>query len=245
MISRNFTKFLMLILTTLALLNFNLELLVVALILGWFMGGIVVSVLLHRKISHRLFEFKNNFAKWTCYSLLLMSGHSSPIGWGGVHRLHHSKTDTMDDPQSPHSVGKLKTFFSIYWLKSPNPRQMIDMLKDKELVFIHKYYNHIFALYAAALFVINPLYCFYLAGVAPAVCLLFPGFINTFAHDDYTRADNTMAKNFSGIFFLILFWGENLHKDHHIDPTKVRYHKYDLGYFFIRLLGRTHDSQTK
>ena len=238
MIERNFTKVLMILLAIISMLNFHAGLCVIAIVLGWFMSGIVVSVLLHRKISHRLFEFKNNITKWFFYTLLLMSGHATPIGWGGIHRIHHSKTDTSYDPQSPHSVGRFRTFFSLYRLKNENPRQMIDLLKDKDLVFIHKYYGHIFGLYALILFLINPLYCFYFAGLAPTVCLLLPGFINTFAHDDYQLEYNTMAKNFSGIIMTIIFWGENLHKEHHRDPTNVRYHKYDIGYLFIKVLGK-------
>lgn len=37
---------------------------------------------------------------------------------------------------------------------------------------------------------------------------------------------------------MLIFWGENLHKDHHRDPTNVRYHKYDIGYLFIKVLGK-------
>lgn len=213
--------------------HFDIWLFITAVIYGWIISGITVAVILHRQLSHRLFEFKNRFVKLLCYGLLIIAGHGSPIGWAAVHRVHHSKTDTEEDYQSPHSVGRLKTMFSWYWLKVPRPKQMIDLLKDKDLLFVHQYHKIIFTSFVIILYMINPLLAFYFGGLGPFVCLLLPGLVNTFGHDDYSKEGGTMAKDLP---FTLLFWGENKHKQHHLDANSIRLAKYDLAYFFIKLI---------
>ncbi len=138
--------------------------------LGWVLSGIAVSALYHRKISHRAFEYKNKFSEYVCYLLMIMSGQGTPLGWAIIHRTHHSKTDTAEDPQSPFSVGKFKTLISWYKIDNVNPKLVIDVLRDKNLMFLHNHYNKFFAFNSLVLFLINPLWLLYFAELSVTVC---------------------------------------------------------------------------
>lgn len=214
---------------------FDVTLFVSSLILGWVLSGIAVSALYHRKISHRAFEYRNKFSEYFCYLLMIMSGQGTPLGWAIIHRTHHSKTDTKEDPQSPFSVGKFRTLISWYSVDNINPRLVMDVLRDKKLMFLHNHYNKLFTVYASVLFLINPLWLLYFAGLSVTVCAFFLGVVNTWGHSDHLRTNDTYAKNIS---FFGLLWGEGTHKDHHLTPSLAKFSNNDYCYWFIKLIGK-------
>lgn len=214
---------------------FDPVLFVSGLILGWVLSGIAVSALYHRKISHRAFEYRNKFSEYFCYLLMIISGQGTPLGWAIIHRTHHSKTDTKEDPQSPFSVGKFRTLISWYSVDNVNPRLVMDVLRDKKLMFLHNHYNKLFAVYSLVLFLINPLWLLYFAGLSVTVCAFFLGIVNTWGHSDHLRTNDTYAKNIS---FLGLLWGEGTHKDHHLTPSLAKFNNNDYCYWFIKLVGK-------
>jgi len=222
------------LLTIVSFFYFDPILFLSAVFFGWILSGIAVSALYHRKISHRAFEYKNKFWEYFCYALMVMSGQGTPLGWAIIHRTHHAKTDTAEDPQSPFSVGKFRTLISWYSIDNVNPKLVIDVLRDSKLMFLHNHYNKLFAVYFLILLLINPLFVLYFAGLSVTVCALFLGIVNTWGHSDSYHVHDTYAKNIS---FLGLLWGEGSHKDHHLNPSKVKFNDYDYCYWFIKLVG--------
>lgn len=223
------------ILTIISFYYFDLKLLILSMVFGWLLSGLAVSVLYHRKISHRCFEFKNSISEYISYLLMIMSGQGTPLGWAIIHRTHHSKTDTKEDPQSPHSVGKFKTLISWYKIDNVNPKLVIDVLRDEKLMFLHNHYNKVFLIYTIILAVIDPLWALYFAGTSVTVCALFLGIVNTWGHSDPYKTDGTYASNIGYDFIL---WGEGSHKDHHNLASSPKISKTDLGYYFIKLIGK-------
>ncbi len=223
------------LLTLICFWYFDPVLFLTGIMLGWILSGVAVSALYHRKISHRAFEYKNKVSEYLCYLLMIMSGQGTPLGWAIIHRTHHAKTDTAEDPQSPFSVGKFKTLISWYKVDNVNPKLVIDVLRDKKLMFLHNHYNKLFAVYFLVLFLISPLWAIYFAGLSVTICALFLGIVNTWGHSDLTRNQDTYAKN---IRFLNLLWGEESHKDHHLFPSKIKFQDNDYCYWFIKLIGR-------
>lgn len=215
---------------------FDSTLFIAGIFLGWILSGLAVSALYHRKISHRAFEYKNKFWEYVCYLLIIMSGQGTPLGWAIIHRTHHAKTDTAEDPQSPRSVGKFRTLISWYNVDNVNPKLVIDVLRDKKLMFLHNHYNKLFLVYSLILFSIDPLWVLYFAGLSVTVCAFFLGIVNTWGHSDQNHINNTYAKNIS---FLGLLWGEEVHKNHHINPRNVKFHDRDYCYWFIRIIGKS------
>lgn len=214
---------------------FDPTLFIAGTLLGWVLSGVAVSALYHRKISHRAFEYKNKLAEYFCYLLMIMSGQGTPLGWAMIHRTHHAKTDTNEDPQSPFSVGKFRTLISWYSIDNVNPKLVMDVLRDKKLMFLHNHYNKIFTVYVLVLFAVNPLWVLYFAGLSVTVCALFLGIVNTWGHSDLTKTSDTFAKN---IKFFGLLWGEGTHKDHHIRPSDVRFNQWDYCWWFIKLISK-------
>jgi stearoyl-CoA desaturase (delta-9 desaturase) len=221
-------------LSILCMFYFDITLFILSVLFGWILSGTAVSALYHRKISHRSFEYKNKVAEYFSYFLMLISGQGTPLGWAIIHRTHHAKTDTLQDPQSPHSVGKFKTLISWYHINDVNPKIIIDILRDKKLMMLHNHYNKMFVSYTLILFLINPLFCLYFAGLSVTVCALFLGIVNTFGHSDLTNQDGTYASNIALPWIL---WGEENHKDHHTNPSSFKISKTDWGSMFIRLIG--------
>lgn len=227
-------KVLTFILSILVPVYFDITLLIISVIFGWVLSGIAVSALYHRKISHRCFEYKNKVAEYISYALMIASGQGTPLGWAIIHRTHHAKTDTSEDPQSPHSVGKFRTLISWYKIDNVNPKLVIDILKDKKLMVLHNHYNKIFIGYMVILALFNPLFVLYFAGLSVTVCAFFLGIVNTWGHSDPYKTDNTYASNIGNNFIL---WGEGNHKDHHSKASSARISNVDFGYYFIKLIG--------
>lgn len=223
------------VLTIASFFYFNFVLFLTSVFVGWLLSGIAVSALYHRKISHRAFEYKNKFWEYVCYSLMVMSGQGTPLGWAIIHRTHHAKTDTAEDPQSPHSVGKFRTLISWYKIDNVNPKLVMDVLRNKKLMFLHNHYNKLFAFYVLILLTIDPLWTLYFAGLSVTVCAFFLGIVNTYGHNDLHKTDGTYAKN---IKFFGLLWGEETHKDHHTAPSTVCINSRDYCYWFIKLVGK-------
>jgi stearoyl-CoA desaturase (delta-9 desaturase) len=218
-------------------LFFDVSQFLLILFLSWVLSGIVVSVIYHRQLAHRQFEYSNKFWQYLSYFLIVIVGQGSPISWAAVHRRHHSVTDEDGDPQSPHVVGRVRTLLSWYTMDHVSPKQTIDLIKNTELMFLHRYIGILFAAWCLVVWI------FTTAGTALAITALLPllsslwsGWVNTFAHDDFTQQQNTMAKNIQPAW---LFWGESYHKNHHINPTQTAFGPCDLGLWVVNHIAKS------
>jgi len=217
---------------------FDWQYFLVAVIAGWVLAGFGISVILHRKISHNAFKFKNKLVERLSYAILIVSGQSSPLAWAIIHRQHHSATDTESDPQSHRIVGRWRTLFSWYRPNKVNPRQVVDLLANRDIMFLHRYIDQLFLIYAAVMLAVDPILFVYAIGVIPVTAYLFIGIINTFGHSDEQRTQGTYAANLPGAAVL---WGESYHKTHHLTPSAQQLGPYDLGYHIINLLKKHHE----
>lgn len=221
-----------------ALYLFDWQYFLVAVIAGWCLAGIAISAILHRKISHNAFKFKNKLTERLSYATLIFAGQSSPLSWAIVHRQHHAHTDTELDPQSHRIVGRWRTMLSWYQPNKVNPRQVVDLLRDADIMFLHQHIDKLFLIYAAITIAISPTLFLYAIGVIPTVAYLFIGVINTFGHSDDHCLQNTHAANLP---FPVLFWGESYHKTHHLMPSAAQLGPRDPGYYIINLLRKHHE----
>jgi stearoyl-CoA desaturase (delta-9 desaturase) len=215
----------------------SLQQIAIGLFLGWLITGIGVSVVLHRYVSHRSFEFKNKTYKFISYLIAFMSGFGNPVVWASIHRQHHMSTDTKGDPQSPLQIGKLRTFLSMF--EVPH-NQQIDkqkeiLLDDKFNNFYTRHYFILMLLYFASLYVLFGVDAFLImVGIVIPTCISIQGYVNAFLHSDRIDEDGLYSKNIKGSLFL---FGENLHKEHHKKPNKPWHSKWDLGKYYIQLVG--------
>jgi stearoyl-CoA desaturase (delta-9 desaturase) len=223
-----------LILSIIAVALGHWSLLALSLFFGWILQGISLETLVHRKYAHTQFRYKNILWELVCYVILLSTSLGRPFEWSFGHRVHHRYTDEPNDPQSPHSIGKLKTFFSIFPAGVKGWDGIAEDLKrEKRLMVFNKYYYHFYVLYNIIWFAIDPTLAVYFIGIPSLITWLSLGTINTLAHTDkYEPKD---------LPFPLLFWGGNYHGTHHKYPRQTWLGPRDLSGYVIKIIGITND----
>lgn len=148
---------------------------------------------LHRYWSHNIGK-RRIWLEWLSLTCALFLGVYKPLGWIGIHRLHHKYVDSELDPHSPKHQGFLKVFFS-QWNK-PIPMSIIkDIARNKRIKFFQKY----------GIYLIWPVII-----LSPFTILLGytgMGILNTAGHID--------GKPSNRWYINILAPFEGNHKDHH------------------------------
>lgn len=216
------------------------------LFIGWLCFGIGISVVLHRYVSHTSFEFKNSFFKILSYIFAFMSGFGDPIIWALIHRQHHRYTDSKLDTQSPLQIGKFRVFISAFEIPSGTEyinKQLQQLSSDKVNVFFAKYQILLLTIYPLVLYFLFGLKVFLiLIGLAVPMAFVMQGYLNATLHDEPIE-EGIYSKNMQGS----LFWfGENMHRFHHINSLKISHSKWDLAHYYIMMVGhKKKDSNEK
>lgn len=234
---RIFLMSLYLLMFPFAIYHLSMSEILLGLFIGWLCFGIGISAVLHRYVSHRSYEFKNQFFKIISYIIAFMSGLGDPIIWALVHRQHHRYTDTKLDTQSPLQIGKFRVFISAFEIPSGTEyinKQLQQLSSDKLNIFFAKYQILLLILYPALLYYFFGLNVFLiLVGLSVPMAFVMQGYINATLHDQPLE-DGIYSKNMSGS----LFWfGENLHKSHHINSKQIAHSDWDLAKYYILLVG--------
>jgi stearoyl-CoA desaturase (delta-9 desaturase) len=169
--------------------------------------------------------------------------------WVAVHRLHHQKTDKPGDPHSPKQFGIWRVLFTGAWLyrNSCQDKKMIDKLSHgTPNDWIEKNLYSRFPLLGIFLLLIIDYALFGWMGI---VCWLVQmawipfwaaGVVNGLGHWwGYRNGDSgDTSTNISP--WGIIIGGEELHNNHHLDPTSARmsrrWWEFDAGWFWIKTL---------
>ena len=176
-----------------------------------------VSAGLHRYFAHKAFK-----SHWIYEILVLwmtnLIGLRSPIGWMGVHRMHHHHSDTDLDPHSPLKVGFWKVLFGIWKVEKIPTKYVRDLYQNPRILFFHNYWHVIWATQAFVALLIS--WQFFVAyTVIPSILSLIGfGLVNGVCHV------GGKSRNFPIIN--ILTAGEGYHAEHH-KGKNLRFHKYD------------------
>jgi stearoyl-CoA desaturase (delta-9 desaturase) len=217
-------------------------------VLGWIvfgkMGG---EVGIHRYFSHRSFK-TNKF--WDGFLLVAGSanGLGSPIGGSAVHRHHHANADTDKDPHSPHNLGLVKTWLTLWGdLPAMNAGQIKDLLRDKKQVWMHQNYFKFMLLWIIASATLSLMIqswipiLFFWAGSC-VITFNIAGFVDGVCHKyGYAPYDvNDQSKN--NLWLNPLLLGSGLHNNHHGEPGnwncggRGRWYEVDPMSWFIRFI---------
>ncbi len=207
-----------------------------------------VTIYLHRHQAHRALELHAIPSHFFRFWLWLTTGQVTKE-WAAIHRKHHAKCDTEEDPHSPQTRGIKKVLLEgaeLYRAESKNKETLEKYGHGTPDDWIER---HVYTPYSAAgvsaLLVIN----FVLFGVIGvsiwAVQMMWipitaAGIINGLGHWwGYRNYDcNDAATN---IFpWGILIGGEELHNNHHTYATSAKlsskWYEIDLGWAYIRAL---------
>lgn len=153
----------------------------------------------HRHFAH--YEFKA--PPWAQTVMLVcgaVCGGRDPIGWIGIHRLHHKYADTPKDPQP----SGWKALFSIWRFTSLPYWAVKDLYKNPRVVQAHRMHKSWWAI-SALVFLLFGIFETWL--IIQALSWIGFGVLNYFGHKD-GQPVNAWWLNF-------IAPGEGAHADHH------------------------------
>ncbi|MES2261966.1 MAG: fatty acid desaturase [Pseudomonadota bacterium] len=207
-----------------------------------------VTIYLHRHQAHRALELHAIPSHFFRFWLWLTTGQVTKE-WAAIHRKHHAKCDTAEDPHSPVTRGIKKVFWQgaeLYRAESKNLETMDKYGHGTPTDWIER---NLYTRYSwqgvASLFFIN-VALFGVIGVTIwAVQMMWipvtaAGIINGIGHYwGYRNYDCSDAAT-NIIPLGILIGGEELHNNHHTFATSAKlsskWYEFDIGWFYIRVL---------
>lgn len=207
-----------------------------------------VTIFLHRFATHRALEL-NGFVQWLfrCW-LWLTTGMYTKV-WVSIHRKHHAKCETKDDPHSPQVMGlkKVLTEGAELYRIAGKDKGMLERYGN--LTPDDAWERHLFGkrdrIGVGLMLVINVILFGPIGITIWAVQMAWipftaAGLINGVGH--YYGYRNTEVKDCSTNFsrWGILIGGEELHNNHHAyaqsAKLSLKEDEFDIGWMYIRIL---------
>ena len=210
---------------------------------------IAVTVFLHRHQSHRALELHPAISHFFRLWLWLTTGMVTKE-WAAIHRKHHAKVDTPDDPHSPQVLGINRVLWGgvfLYVKESHNAATMEryghgspdDWLERRVYSKYHVLGLTLTGVANALLFGIVPGVLIFLTQIV-WIPFLAAGVINGIGHYWGYRNWSTEDASTNIVPWGILIGGEELHNNHHAFTTSAKlsykWYEFDLGWMYIRLL---------
>jgi stearoyl-CoA desaturase (delta-9 desaturase) len=207
-----------------------------------------VTIYLHRHQAHRALELHAIPSHFFRFWLWLTTGMVTKE-WAAVHRKHHAKCETVDDPHSPVTRGinaVLLTGSEMYRTESKNMETIDKYGHGTPDDWIEKNLYTRFSWQGIVLMLAINVMLFGVLGVTVwAVQMIWipvtaAGIINGIGHYwGYRNYDCTDASR--NIFPIgILIGGEELHNNHHTFGTSAKlsskWYEFDIGWMYIRMM---------
>jgi len=208
-----------------------------------------VTLYLHRCQAHRALEVHPVVSHFFRFWLWLTTGMITKE-WAAIHRKHHAKCETEDDPHSPRIHGINKILFTgvvMYVKESHKPETMSryghgtpdDWLERHVYTPLNKWGVVLLAAIDLLLFGPIPGAIIYVAQIA-WIPFWAAGVINGVGHYFGYRNFQTDDDSTNIVPWAAWIGGEELHNNHHAYPTSakfsLRWYEFDLGWAYIRIL---------
>jgi len=224
----------------------------------YFLSAFGITVGYHRLFTHRSFE-----TTWPVKMALGFLGSMAVEGpilkWVATHRMHHTRSDTHDDPHSPNLKGNgalavLRGFWHAHvgWMLGADhpglPRYVRDLVEDRMLRAL----SRLFPLWVVISLLVpavlggvlswswsGALAGFLWGGLARIFFVHHLTFsINSVCHLWGRRPFRTDDLSRNNLVFGVLGLGEGWHNNHHAFPASARHGlkwwQFDLSYLVIR-----------
>src|SRR5512144_591293 len=211
---------------------------------------VAVTVFLHRAQAHRALDLHPAISHFFRLWLWLTTGMSTK-SWVSVHRKHHAKCETPEDPHSPQILGIRKVLWQgveVYRLEADKPETLEryghstpDDWLERNL-YAHPNGHNL----GIVLMLLLDLLLFGVVGLSVwAVQMVWipfwaAGVINGIGH--YWGYRNYEPKDASTniVPWGLIIGGEELHNNHPAFPSSAKFStrrwEFDLGWLYIRLL---------
>lgn len=209
---------------------------------------ISVTVFLHRHQAHRGLDLHPAVSHFFRLWLWLTTGMETKQ-WVAVHRKHHARCETEDDPHSPQTYGLPKVLWQgaeLYKAEAVNQDTLEQFGRGTPDDWMERnvYSRHttlgigiLFALYFA-LFGVNGIWMWAIQMMTTPFCAA--GIINGVGHFfGYRNFENEDAST-NLMPWGILICGEELHNNHHTFGTSAKFSykwwEFDIGWMYISIL---------
>lgn len=207
-----------------------------------------VTIYLHRCQAHRALDLHPIPSHFFRFWLWLTTGMVTKE-WAAIHRKHHAKCETEEDPHSPVTRGIGKVFFEgaeLYRVESKNKETMVKYGHGTPDDWLERNVYSRRSVLGVSLMMIIDIALFGVVGLSVwAVQMIWiplfaAGVINGIGHYwGYRNYDCSDAA--TNVFPLgILIGGEELHNNHHTFATSAKlsskWYEFDIGWLYIRML---------
>jgi stearoyl-CoA desaturase (delta-9 desaturase) len=207
-----------------------------------------VTIFLHRCQAHRALELHAIPSHFFRFWLWMTTGMVTKE-WAAIHRKHHAKCETEEDPHSPVTRGIKKVFFEgaeLYRAESRNRETVEKYGHGTPDDWIERNLYTKYSALGVSLMLVLDLVLFGVLGLTVwAVQMAWipvtaAGVINGIGHFwGYRNFDSTDASK--NIFPLgILIGGEELHNNHHTYGTSAKlsnkWYEFDIGWLYISIM---------
>jgi len=207
-----------------------------------------VTIFLHRCQAHRALDLHAIPSHFFRFWLWLTTGQVTKE-WASIHRKHHAKCETEEDPHSPVTRGIKKVFWQgaeLYRAESKNKETMIKYGHGTPDDWIERNLYTRFSWQGVALMLIIDFALFGAIGITVwAVQMLWipvnaAGIINGIGHYWGYRNYDCADASTNILPIGILIGGEELHNNHHTFGTSAKFstkwYEFDIGWVYIQIM---------
>jgi stearoyl-CoA desaturase (delta-9 desaturase) len=207
-----------------------------------------VTIFLHRCQAHRALDLHPLVSHFFRFWLWLTTGMVTKE-WAAIHRKHHAKCETVDDPHSPQVLG-INTVLSrgaeLYKKEAANPETLNKFGHGTPDDWVeHNVYSK-FSWQGVAIMLIVDVFLFGAIGLTVwAVQMLWipitaAGVINGIGHFWGYRNFDCEDASRNIVPWGILIGGEELHNNHHTFATSAKlsnkWYEFDIGWMYIQIM---------
>jgi stearoyl-CoA desaturase (delta-9 desaturase) len=205
-----------------------------------------VTIFLHRHQAHHALELRPVASHFFRFWLWLTTG-TVTREWVSIHRKHHAKCETTDDPHSPQILGIKKVLLEgaeLYRKEAGNPETLEKYGRDTPDDWLERnlYASHsmlgIMLMLVIDVLLFGPIGLTIWAVQMAWIPVTAAGIINGAGHYWGYRNFQPADASTNIVPWGILIGGEELHNNHHayIGSAKLssKWYEFDIGWLYIR-----------
>jgi stearoyl-CoA desaturase (delta-9 desaturase) len=208
-----------------------------------------VTIFLHRHQAHRALDLHPLVSHFFRLWLWLTTGMVTKE-WAAIHRKHHAKCETAEDPHSPQVFGINRVLWGgvfLYVRESHNADTLERYGHGTPNDWVER---NVYSRYAVLGLTLMGVTNIVLFGIVPGLLILATqivwipfwaaGVINGIGHFWGYRNFDVADASTNIVPWGILIGGEELHNNHHAYATSAKlsakWYEFDLGWMYIRIL---------
>ncbi len=213
---------------------------------------VAVTVFLHRAQAHSSLKINPYLSHFFRFWLWLTTGMVTKA-WVAIHRKHHARCETVDDPHSPQVLGISKVLWEgaeLYRRESNNIETLERYGNGTPDDWLETHVYSSLARYGIFIMLGIDLFLMGIPGLAVwAIQMMWipffaAGVINGIGHYWGYRNFECLDAARNIVPWGILIGGEELHNNHHTYPTSaklsVKWWEFDIGWLYIKLFSYLH-----